>query len=506
MGFARLALAAFTVALTGCASLSSDPFAVPPIADHLQRADAIGDCARLLHAVDRQTISAAARDAQDTVVAGFPYLRIDRNGVALRPPVDDPVRWQAWRTRLALADRDARRHERRNAGTPGRAAALDDCRQTLLAADDVTSARVALAAAAQVPDDYSTTLRALGLYPLTRLAFAAGISGWQRETVKTFVLPLERLPRRGTLRQYDPAAEVGPALARLLDESGGPGEPRDPLGLPRPAALAGLLLRHAPRIEVEEAGAFDRIGPLALAGGEGQAHVDLLSEPAVYVRVGHARFGGVWRLQLVYTFWFPQRPPSGALDLLAGELDALIWRVTLDDEGRALLYDSIHACGCYHLFFATPHVQPRSERPPGQGRLDEGLFMPQATLPLAPADERIVLRVESGSHYLQRVMLRSDSAVAGAVPDRRYQLRDEDELRSLPVAGQAGVTRSAYDASGMIPGTERLERWLFWPMGIASAGQMRQWGRHATAFVGRRHFDDPLLLDRYFTLSTGESQ
>jgi hypothetical protein len=27
---------------------------------------------------------------------------------------------------------------------------------------------------------------------------------------------------------------------------------------------------------------------------------------------------------------------------------------------------------------------------------------------------------------------------------------------------------------------------------------MRQWGRHATAFVGRRHFDDPWLLDLYF--------
>jgi hypothetical protein len=49
-----------------------------------------------------------------------------------------------------------------------------------------------------------------------------------------------------------------------------------------------------------------------------------------------------------------------------------------------------------------------------------------------------------------------------------------------------------------VPGTERAERWLFWPMGIASAGQMRQWGRHATAFVGRRHFDDAGLLDLYF--------
>jgi hypothetical protein len=27
---------------------------------------------------------------------------------------------------------------------------------------------------------------------------------------------------------------------------------------------------------------------------------------------------------------------------------------------------------------------------------------------------------------------------------------------------------------------------------------MRQWGRHATAFIGRAHFDDPHLLERYF--------
>jgi hypothetical protein len=29
---------------------------------------------------------------------------------------------------------------------------------------------------------------------------------------------------------------------------------------------------------------------------------------------------------------------------------------------------------------------------------------------------------------------------------------------------------------------------------------MRQWGRHATAFVGRRHFDDPRLVERYFEI------
>jgi hypothetical protein len=35
-------------------------------------------------------------------------------------------------------------------------------------------------------------------------------------------------------------------------------------------------------------------------------------------------------------------------------------------------------------------------------------------------------------------------------------------------------------------------------MGIASPGAMRQWGRHATAFIGRRHFDDPRLFDQRF--------
>jgi hypothetical protein len=34
-------------------------------------------------------------------------------------------------------------------------------------------------------------------------------------------------------------------------------------------------------------------------------------------------------------------------------------------------------------------------------------------------------------------------------------------------------------------------------MVIASSGQMRQWGRYATAFLGRRHCGDPTLIERY---------
>jgi hypothetical protein len=43
--------------------------------------------------------------------------------------------------------------------------------------------------------------------------------------------------------------------------------------------------------------------------------------------------------------------------------------------------------------------------------------------------------------------------------------------------------------------SERAERFLLWPYGVASPGAMRQWGTHAIAFIGRRHFDYPFLLE-----------
>jgi hypothetical protein len=55
--------------------------------------------------------------------------------------------------------------------------------------------------------------------------------------------------------------------------------------------------------------------------------------------------------------------------------------------------------------------------------------------------------------------------------------------------------------NSLVPGSERLERFLLWPTGVLSPGAMRQWGRHAVAFVGKRHFDDPRLMERIFRRS-----
>jgi hypothetical protein len=209
-------------------------------------------------------------------------------------------------------------------------------------------------------------------------------------------------------------------------------------------------------------------------------------EPTVYVHSTYTRYRGQALLQLVYTIWFSERPRRGSVDLLAGALDALVWRVTLAPDGEPLVYDSMHACGCFHLFFPTPRAMPR----PTPDRLEEWAFAPQP-LPRVAEGERPVLSIATGTHYLERIAL-----VRGADSVVRYTLRSYDELRSMPRAG--GEHASAFGPDGLIAGTERLERFVFWPMGIVSPGAMRQWGRHATAFVGRRHFDDAELFERRF--------
>jgi len=137
------------------------------------------------------------------------------------------------------------------------------------------------------------------------------------------------------------------------------------------------------------------------------------------------------------------------------------------------------------MFFPTAHLRLL----PAPKPRDEWAYVP-LELPVLAAAQRVVVRIASHTHYV--VDVRPDTGDTGT----GYQFADDDELRALPVS--AGGTRSAFGPDGLVPGSERGERFLFWPMGIDSSGAMRQWGHHATAFIGRRHFDDPDLMERRF--------
>jgi hypothetical protein len=262
---------------------------------------------------------------------------------------------------------------------------------------------------------------------------------------------------------------------------------------------------QAPVFEIELRSAalpaFDRFGaPYWPAPGAVVSEVDG-AQPVVFRRRTFAWYEGRRLQQLVYTLWFPERPPDprlGAFDLLAGTLDGVIVRLTLDERGQVQMLDTIHACGCWHQFYPAAGVTLRED---ASAHEEEWAFVP-ATLPALAPGQRLAVRLASGTHHVTGI-----GAAGGRAPAfERYALRDENTLRSLPVMGEQGgrpeaaARRSLYGPHGLVAGTERGERFLFWPMGIASAGAMRQWGHHATAFVGRRHFDDADLVARRFVL------
>ena len=491
----RLLPAVAAAVLCGCAALGA--YRDEPARAHLA-APAGGpeaECARLFERVDGAVAQAGVRDAGASLVKGFPYLRADRFIASFAGDKAAEQAFDAWVAWMQRLDEHARSIELANlgasfldSGAGDTLARLRDCR-TLLGAADLreASGRQRLRESVVVPPDYAAWKRALGLYPLTRIPFASGIREWQERTLATFAAPLPALPLRGTLVRYtagrgeraDPSA-VASMLARA---------PRDALSVPLPpeADLERLFAAFAPELEIDVAGEDERPGALGY-GADGTLRVDP-AKPTVYRRASYTRYGNRVLLQLNYSVWFAARPAESAFDLFSGAFDGITWRVTLAEDGTPLVFDSMHNCGCYHLFFPTASAVPRAK----PDSIDEWMFSPQA-LPRLSAADRITLRLESRTHYLQRVRIDAPAA-AGAV---RYAFEDDDGLRSLPLPG--GGARSAYGPEGIVAGSERGERFLYWPMGVRAPGAMRQWGRHATAFVGMRHFDDPDLMERYFEL------
>jgi len=457
---ARVIPLLLAAALAGCATL---PPLLPESAEC--RADYLG--------LDQRVDAADARNGGAHAIAGFPYLRSDRFLASFADEAPDGPAFDAWVERMRRLDLQSRESELRNLGwsEPGEELShLDRCGADWAARDLKDPARrTALRERAAVPDDYSWWRRALGLYPFAVPFLNLGINGFNDEVRADYAGPLES---DRPLVLWRPASAGVPAGAPLR---------RDPLGIPDlPASQwQRLAAAHAPHWLVETAGDYDRLGAPILRKGEPALD---LARPLTYFLPAYTRFGGKVLVQLVYVAWFPERPKSAGFSY-GGTLDGVVWRVTLDEAGRPLLYDTIHACGCYHYFFLA---QPLKRREQG-GFWQEPVLFPQE----APA-QPFAIRLQSATHHVRRLVPLSEVSPTEVAT---YAQADYDELLSLP---DEGGTRSLFCEDGIACGTERFERFWLWPAGIKSAGAMRQWGRHATSFVGRSHFDDPSMMDRLF--------
>ena len=467
-------------------------------APSLASAEHESDCRQFYQQVDRSVADAGVRDAQDAPVKGFPYLRSNRFLVSLVKNADSEERFDFLLQQLRNLEDQARPLELRNLppatlaalkksqpdvlpSLPDLAAALNECARILVAADRGRPDSIKRNITA--PTHYSLLKRLLGFYPITAIPFSRGIRKFQAEMTQTYAKNLSEVVRDADVVFHGPPAAEAIDVAAILHNASD-----NPLRIPTPDAeqLKQLFAQFAPIFAVDTKGEFDRPGAVHW-NTMNQPAIDTASTP-IYTLTSHTVFQGQSLLQLNYVIWFSERPKQGKFDMLGGDLDGLIWRVTLAPDGRPLLYDTIHPCGCYHLFFPTDRLRAKPPHP----SLQETAYVPQPA-PRLSADERPIIWIESATHYIVRVTSTPPDVKQSAKP---YALTDYDELRSLPLAN--GTNRSLFRPDGLISGTERGERLFFWPMGIASAGAMRQWGHHATAFVGIRHFDDADLIEKAF--------
>ena len=512
---AALMIGATMLLLGGCAVLPTPaPVSDTPLA--------VQTCKAWYQALDRQVDAQGGRDAGPLPVAGYPYLRVDRFTASLTDRLQPqtggaailPAAYGAWVERLRLLDDQSRFHELSNLSlmarqtlalpfdlapdVAGLAQFTQDCGARLTAIDLATVGQIdQLRRNLVVPDDYVDAYRVSGLYPLTRIPFLVGVRKFEAEMRQRFAASIHPVPSEPRL-QLTPAADTAwPALQTQDVRAILHAASDNPLGVPMPSAKQSeQLFRHfAPIWDMGIKGMDDLPGALlwdqASLHNRFTAPVVDIHQPVVYRQLAHTRLGERSLLQLVYTLWFGARSATSTpVDLQAGQIDGLVWRVTLSPDGRPLVYDSMHPCGCYHMFFPVRGVTARSASADAPG---EWAFSPRAAPTLA-SGERLVLRVAAETHYLEGLDVRSAHTPTGK--DTTHRWRDYDALRSLALPD--GRSRSVFDTQGFMPGTDRLESWLFWPMGIARAGAMRQWGRHATAFVGRRHFDDARLIEQRF--------
>jgi hypothetical protein len=450
-------------ALGGCAHWSPTPAPDIRLADR--------QCLAAFAEFDQALAASDLRDSEGVAPMGWPFLRLDRFLASFRDELQNDAIRNIWVDALGELDARAREMEATNLASRDLSAptlqTLAKCRTELIANLRANSAAVTAIAATEVPDEYSGWRRGLGLYPLAVLFARAGVQRLHEDNPVTRVPPATDVPYR--IYRWPERGR-----GRLPNLSSAPRDALDRVQLTA-EEYAELFAYHAPTWKVSTASTNDHIGQPVWRGE--RIAIDPAA-PSLYWYSSFTRFEGAVLLQLNYVVWFAARPPRSKFDLLAGDIDGITWRVTLDRDGTPLLYDAMHNCGCYHQFYPSFRLRQKPQRED-----DEPLWVP---LTLTPGPVTIYLA--AGSHYITAL---TAEAAAGV----ELHVQDYDTLRGIPSNSNR---RSIFGPQGIIRGSERLERFVLWPLGVPAPGAMRSRGHHATAFIGRRHFDDPALIARYF--------
>lgn len=478
--------------LAGCATTPP-----PALAVNAQRDSALLICRNALHDLDQLTRRQVGT-LQGERLPGTPWLRSTRltEHYATQPALSDAA-LQALLTRMSSEAQTALLLESSNLPasilrqwqTTHDIEAITDfvahCSQQLIAAQ-LRNPSATRAWLQQLPadNDYSTLARVAGLYPISALLFRNGVLGEQRR--------LTQLWPQLSDAHWTAYTPQGAPIANSHETSSHHNfaavthitHRLDALGLPLldAAEQQRLLQRHAP------VWLLNADSPANIPGQphwqSDQLRVDPTA-PTIYSYLSVGLFNQQPLLQLNYLAWFSERPAKHAFDLLSGQHDAVLFRVNLDLSGRIIAFDSIHLCGCWYTLF-LPEQQP--------WHLTRHLYEEPLLAYRVNSAPQMAIFLQADDHQIVKL--------APATPlmnSRAYQQLPFANLLQLPYNKHH---RAVFDPAGYVAGSERSERWLFWPMGIKNPGALRRPEDHAIQFVGKAYFDDPQLLE---TLGVGQS-
>ncbi len=495
MKIARLriiAVALQLVLLFGCASFAGKP---APLSFEKP-----GQCRESLYRLDEVVEEAGVKDAADAPISGFPYLRTNRFTASLKASLKNEGQkeeWARWTQQLDLLSR-----EKEISNLPDRAttsldfedgrkadrewlyAQVESCSSMLISHDQgQPDFYTILSPLVYVPSEYSCFRRTVGLYPLAAIPVALLTERSIEKIRKRFDTDLKDLPIDGRLRPFVPEKQASlteKEVQEILRES-----EKNPMGVPRPNRdqEEKLAWSFAPVFIQDVAAPYDRLGQVFWKGDRVEIDAE---KPTVYYYTSNAYLKAEPILQINYVIWYSERAGKRAPYIERGHLDGLTARVSLDSEGRVFMVDIVSDCGCYHFFSPDKERVERMRSRP----FSFDPFVPE-WLPVIPSGERLGIRINSGWHQVQRLIPVGE--VTGPIP---YALLRYDVIEALP--HENGRTESIFNSEGIAKGSERLERFILFSMGIPSIGSMRQRGHQAIELIGKDYFDNPYLFDENF--------
>jgi len=487
-----LPLLSLLLFVAGCA-----PFLTYRIPQQLERPK---PCDEFLIRLDEKVEEAGVRDASTFPIPGFPYLRTNRFLAALKKKLNDDREKDTWIKWMQRLDLEARKKEIKN--LPESSILALESKETSQQDRDGVFRRVEscsiellnhdraqpdfyplLEPLIDVPDEYSWFLRTVGLYPLVAISVAVVTENSRKKIRGRFDTDLKDLPVEGSLRAFVPGKRIslpGKEVQEIIEESR-----TNLLKVPLPDAIGEtkLVQAFAPVFVQDVAAPYDQLGQVVWRNNRIEVNPE---KPTVYYYLSHAFLKGEPILQINYTIWYSERAGERAPRIEHGHLDGLTARISLDGQGRVFMVDVGNNCGCYHLFAPD---RERVDRILSRSLMFDAMA-PQ-WLPGVSSGERLGIRISSGWHQVQRLI-----SVREAPDPVRYELVSYNVLEILP--HEDGRTESIFSANGVAKGSERVERFILFSMGIPSIGSMRQRGHHAIELIGRVHFDDPFLFDKNF--------